>query len=88
MDDGDIIMHLDCAIVLATDKGFIGLADNLAEVKTEIDRLEQVNATLRCGLRAIEGTDDAGQSLAKYMRYEASQTLFLANSKEAPPCGS
>lgn len=39
--------------------------------------LEQIVATLRAGLHAIESTDDGGQSMALYMRYEARQTLAL-----------
>jgi hypothetical protein len=44
----------------------------------EINRLEQIIATLRAGLNVIARTEHHEQSEAKCMQYEAHQTLRVA----------
>jgi hypothetical protein len=55
--------------------------DEQARLALTVARLAAEIATLRTGLRAIESTDDGGQSVAKYMRYEARLTLNLADAE-------
>jgi hypothetical protein len=67
----------------------VALADKLDQIQAVVDcknaeivRLEMIIGTLKAGLNVIARTEHHTQSTAKYMQYEARQTLRIASEAD------